>query len=150
MARFNEALVIMGIIEWVCPAIAAAVKNNKRYRMGYQQIFILAILFLLGTGYTGYLLSINHKRGSKPLEFMRTVHHFSALAGLACFGVYLFTSETNAQLTVGKLLFITAALGGLTLFRVSFPQEQKPMMVIYAHASIAIAALLTSIIGVFN
>jgi len=51
---------------------------------------------------------------------------------------------------VGKLLLIAAALGGLTLLRVSFPQEQKPMMVIYAHASIAIAALLTSIIGVFT
>ncbi len=113
-------------------------------------MFILAIFFLLGTGYAGYLLSTSHKPGSKPLDFMRTVHHSSALAGLACFWVYLLTSETNTQLTVGFLLFIAAALGGLTLFRVIFPQEQKPMMVVYAHASIAIAALLASIIGVFN
>ena len=113
-------------------------------------MFILAIFFLLGTGYTGYLLSTSHKRGLKPLDFMRTVHHSSALAGLVCFGIYLLTNEANTQLTVGFLLFLAAAIGGLTLFRVLFPQEQKPMILIYGHASIAIAALLTSIIGIIN
>lgn len=101
-------------------------------------MFILAIFFLLETGYTDCLLSTNHKRGSKPLKFPRTVHHSTALAGLVCFGVYLLTSETNTQLAMGFLLFIAAGLSGLTLFRVIFPEEQKPMMAVYAHASISI------------
>jgi hypothetical protein len=115
-------------------------------------MLIIAIVFFLGTGYTGYLLSTSHKRGTKPLDFLRTVHHSTALAGLACFGFYLFTgTEVNStQLVVGFLLFLAAALGGFTLFRILYPQEQKPLMLIYAHASIAGIALVISIIGILN
>ncbi|MBL4608103.1 MAG: hypothetical protein JKY01_09790 [Pseudomonadales bacterium] len=105
------------------------------------------MLVFMGTGYAGYLLSTSHKRNTKPLDFLRTVHRFGAILGLVCFGIYLLTNEGNTLLTAGFVLFLVTLLAGFTLFRGLYPQQQKPMMLIYIHASAAITALLTTTIG---
>ncbi|MBV1871081.1 MAG: hypothetical protein KUG83_00915 [Gammaproteobacteria bacterium] len=110
-------------------------------------MLILAILFFIGTGYAGYLLSTSHKRGTKPLNFLRTTHRNSALLGLSCLGIHVFTGETNTLLTIGFVLFCATIAGGFTLFRDVSPQDQKPMLLIYAHASTAALALLLTIAG---
>lgn len=76
------------------------------------------------------------------------LHGITVGVALLCVIIYMFIVESSPLLISSLILFILAALGGLTLFTIDIKNRPIPKMLAVLHPVIAVAGLVVLIIYV--
>ena len=108
-------------------------------------LIIAIILFILAAIFGLALLApiLTNKPTPKLAVF---VHGLAALTALLVVSIYIFLGHLDPLLISSGLLFILAALGGLTLFTLDMKEKPIPKIIVALHPLIAFIALLLLVI----
>src|SRR5437868_717275 len=107
------------------------------------------ILFLIAAVFGLIILTaiLKDRPTPKPIVF---THGPIAAAGLILVLLYWYYQPTDPLLITSAVLFILAALGGLTLFTIDMTNRRIPKLLAVGHPILAVIALVTLIIYVLK
>ena len=111
-------------------------------------MLVLSLLAFFGVAYAGYFMANEIRSKKGVLAPIRDLHRYSALGGLTVIGGVLLLTEQNGYVCIAGAILLAAALGGFGLFRVLFANKQRPMLAVYAHASLGVIGILTLIVAI--
>jgi hypothetical protein len=109
-------------------------------------MLIAAVCFFLIAAFLGTFLLrsiLKNKRTYKPIVFMH-----GSVAGLALLILvtYVALGHTAPLLIACVVLFVLAALGGLTMFTLDTTGKRRPKMLAIGHPIIAVSSIILLII----
>ena len=113
-------------------------------------MLVIAVIFFLLAGFLGtFLLAaiLKNKPTSKPIVFM---HGSVAGIALLIFAVYLALGHATPLLITSLVLFILAALGGLTMFALDTSGKPVPKMLALGHPMLAVTSLVLLLVYLFH
>jgi len=113
-------------------------------------MLIIPLLAFIGVAYAGYFMANEIRTGKGVLAPIRDLHRYAALGGLAVVAVVLLLTEQNDYVYLAGGIILAAAIGGFSLFRFLFAGKQKPMLAVYAHASLGITGILALIFAILS
>lgn len=102
-------------------------------------LFMLAAMFGLGA----LTAILTNKPTPKLVVFM---HGLFALSALLCVIIYMFIGKAQPLLISSLVLFILAALGGLTLFTLDMREKPIPKLLVIFHPLLAFIAFLLLVV----
>lgn len=113
-------------------------------------MLILAIVLFLAAAVCGLVILIAILQDRPTNKIAKYLHGIFAAVALIIMVVYILTfmSSWSSLLITSLILFVLAALGGLTLFMLDMKKKPVPKVVAVIHPIIAIAGLLALIIYV--
>lgn len=106
----------------------------------------VAIIFFVVAAIFGLIILtaiLNDKPTPKSAVF---THGPLAATGLVLLLIYMFYGHRDPLLITSVVLFIIAALGGLTLFTIDMSNKPIPKALAIAHPIVAVIALVTLIV----
>ena len=112
-------------------------------------ITLAIILFIIAAIFGLVILTAILKNQPTPKPFV-FLHGPLALIALILIIVYAVAQGASALLVTSIVLFILAALGGLTLFTIDMTNRPIPKMIAMLHPLIAAAGLIVLIIYVLQ
>jgi hypothetical protein len=107
------------------------------------------ILFLIAAGFGLVVLTAILKNQPTPKPFVY-IHGIIAASAVTLVIYYLVTSPASPLLVASLVLFVGAALGGLTLFTLNMKHKPIPKVLALAHPIVGILGLVTLIGYVFQ
>ncbi len=111
-------------------------------------LIIAIILFLIAAGFGLVVLVSILQDKSTPKAFVFTHGAFAVTALLIV--IYYTLMHLNSAPTVSLIIFVIAALGGLTLFVLDMMGKKLPKSLALLHPIIAVIAVLTLAIFVLT
>ena len=113
-------------------------------------MLVIPLLVFVGVAYAGYLMANEIRTKKGVLAPILDLHRYSALAGMALMaGILIFTHQSSYSYIAGGIILATV-LGGFSLFRIIFSGKQKPIIVVYAHASLGCMGILALIVAILS
>lgn len=113
-------------------------------------MLVIALLIFIGVAYAGYFMADEIRTKKGVLAPIRDIHRYAAFLGLAVIaGVLLFTQE-DTYADIAAAILLATAVGGLSLFRVLFKEKHKPMLAVYAHASLGVIGVLALSLAILS
>lgn len=102
------------------------------------------ILFIIAAMFGLIILTaiLKDRPTPKPVVF---THGPIAATGLILLLIYLYYGPKDTLLITSVVLFILAALGGLTLFTIDMTNRRIPKLMAVGHPIVAVIALITLI-----
>lgn len=113
-------------------------------------MLVVAVIFFLIAGFLGtFLLAaiLRNKPTPKPIVFM---HGTVAGIALLIFAVYLALGHAVPLLITSLVLFILAALGGLTMFTLDINGKPVPKMLAIGHPILAVTSVVLLLVYLFS
>lgn len=104
-------------------------------------MLIIAVSFFILAAFLGTFLLraiLKNKRTYKPVVFMH-----GSMAGLAILvlATYIASGHTAPLLITSVVLFILAAIGGITMFTLDVSGKKVPKMIAIVHPIVALSGL---------
>ncbi len=109
-------------------------------------MLVIAVIFFLIAAFLGsFLLAaiLRNQPTPKPIVFM---HGSVAGIALIIFIVYIALGHTAPLLITSLVLFILAALGGLTMFTLDINGKPVPKMIAVGHPILAVTSVVLLIV----
>jgi len=109
-------------------------------------MLVTAVVFFLIAGFLGTFLLraiLKKQSTSKPVVFMH-----GSIAGLALLALvtYVALGHTAPLLITSLVLFILAAIGGLTMFTLDMSGKRVPKMLVIGHPILAVISIIILIV----
>ena len=109
-------------------------------------MLVTAFFFFLIAAFLGVFLLrsfLKKQRTYKPVVFM---HGSAAGLALLMLATYIAVGHTAPLLITSAVLFVLAALGGLTMFTLDTTGKRVPKMLAVGHPMIAVSALILLVV----
>lgn len=107
-------------------------------------LILAVVLFLVAALFGLYILTYILKNNPTPKGAVFT-HGPIAATALVLMIIYAAMGHADTRLITSIVLFILAALGGLTMFVIDMKNKPIPKMIAVIHPIVAVIALLTLI-----
>ncbi|HSW93294.1 MAG TPA: hypothetical protein VLJ15_02950 [Gammaproteobacteria bacterium] len=109
-------------------------------------MLVTAVVFFFIAAFLGTFLLrsiLENKRTNKPVVFMH-----GSVAGLALLALatYIALGHTAPLLITSVVLFVLAAIGGLTMFTLDTSGKRVPKMLAIGHPMVAVSAIVVLIV----
>jgi hypothetical protein len=111
-------------------------------------MLIAAIILFFVAAVFGLVLLIAILQDRPTHKVAMTMHGCIAVLAIALIVIYMFMSGSSALLIASLILFIFAALGGVTLASFDLNNKKIPKLIAVLHPLIAIAGLIVLIVYV--
>lgn len=111
-------------------------------------IIIVAIFFFLFAATLGLTLLMEILCKSPAPQSAVKAHGLIAAGGLITFGIYIILGHFQTLLMISFILFIMAAMNGLTLFILRRHRKPLPTLLVLLHPLLAFSALILLVIDI--